>query len=312
VIPVERAREENGLVMLEGPLDAAGARRPGIANRAEDARRGMKLLERGRQIAVGDLAVLGGVGVDPVPVIREPELAILVTGHELVAPAERPTPVQIRSTNDVVVEAIGSAVGVRKIRSLGTVEDEPGPLRRALKRGLASDVLVVTGGISMGRLDLVPGLLRELGVRIRLHRVSIRPGKPFLFGTYSKEGHRTAVFGLPGNPVSTMVTATVFLAPYLRTWRGERDPGRRVLAARIARPIRRGKGLLHFVPCDVAVDSEGMLQATDIPMHGSGDYVSASRAQGILRVPGDGIERKAGSVLELDPVPGVFPKGERS
>jgi molybdopterin biosynthesis enzyme len=172
-------------------------------------------------------------------------------------------------------------------------------------------VLVVTGGISMGRLDLVPGLLRELGVRIRLHRVAIRPGKPFLFGTYSKAGRRAAVFGLPGNPVSTMVTSLIFLAPYLRAWRGESDPDRHVLTARISRPIRRGKGLLHFVPCDVDVDSEGMLRAEDIPMHGSGDYVSASRAGGLLRVPGDGVERKAGTVLRMDPFPGVLPKGER-
>lgn len=312
IIPVERAREEEGRVVLEGPLETSGRRRPGIADRAEDARRGTRLLERGREITVGDLAVLGGVGVASVPVIREPELAILVTGHELVSPAERPAPVQIRSTNDLVVEAIGSAVGVRRIRSLGTVEDKAGPLRRALRRGFASDVLVVTGGISMGRLDLVPGLLRELGVRIRLHRVAIRPGKPFLFGTYSTEGHRTAVFGLPGNPVSTMVTALVFLAPFLRAWRGESDPDRHVLAARISTAIRRGKGLLHFVPCDVGVDREGILRARDIPMHGSGDYVSASRARGLLRVPGDGIEREAGTVLGLDLLPEILPKGERS
>lgn len=312
VVPVEKATEENGTVILEGPLEAVGDRRQGIANRGEDTRKGTMLLERGRTITMGDLAVLGGVGVDPVPVYSEPSIAVLVTGHELVRPAERPKPVQIRSTNDLVIATIVDAIGAKKTKLLGIVEDEPGPLKRAIRRGLAHDVLVITGGISMGGLDLVPDILREVGVKIRLHRVAIRPGKPFLFGTYSEKGRRTAVFGLPGNPGSTLVTALAFLGPFLRAWRGEQNPADRSLPVRLRRPIRRGKGLLHFVPCDISIDGEGVLYAQDIPMHGSGDYVSASRTQGYLRVPGDGKERKAGTLLRLDPLPGILIRGEES
>ena len=310
IVPVERAREENGRVVLEGPLEVRGTRRPGIADRGEDARQRERLLARGRRIGAADLAVLAGVGAASVPVFAEPDVAVLVTGHELVEPATRPNPVQIRSTNDLVVTSIARSTGVRRIAPIGIVEDDPAPLRRALRRGLERDVLVVTGGISMGRLDLVPGLLEGLGVRIVLHGVAIRPGKPFLFGIGAGRGRRTAVFGLPGNPVSTLLTSLVFLAPFLRAWRGDPDPDRHRLTARIEEPIRRGAGLLHFVPCDLRIDAEGTVRAREVRLHGSGDYISVARAGGFVRVPGDGRERAAGTCMRVDPIAGSLPKGD--
>jgi molybdopterin molybdotransferase len=323
VIPVEKAREATGWVHLEGPLAPTKRRRPGIAERGEDARRGSTLLALGERITPASVAVLAAVGQSRVSAYREPALAIVVTGHEIVPPECRPGRVQIRSTNDAVVAAAAASVGVRSVRRLGIVEDDEAPLRRILRRGLEEDILIVTGGVSAGRFDLVPAVLKDLGVRILFHKVAIRPGKPFLFGIAGaaprkrrrpgsadrpadRRGaarHRpTFVFGLPGNPVSALVTAVEFLIPFLRAWRGE-DPVRGApVAVRLERPIRRSGGLTHFVPCALRVDGAGTLWAREIPLHGSGDFVSASRADALLRVPGDGLEKKAGSLLLADAI----------
>jgi molybdenum cofactor synthesis domain-containing protein len=310
IIPVEVAEERGNRVLLDGPLVSVGKRRAGIADRGEDARRGEILLQRGRRLTAGDLVVLGGVGCFSVSVFSEPEVAVAVTGHELVSPDEAPNPYQIRSTNDLIVSAIGRQVGVGRIRSLGILEDQTGVLRRAVYRGLRSEVMIITGGVSMGRLDLVPEILADLGVRIRIHGVAIRPGKPFLFGTCVKDGRRTAVFGLPGNPVSTMVTMMELVAPFLRAWRGEPQPMPRSATARMMGPISRGSGLLHFVPATLSIDARAILWANPLRMNGSGDFVSAARATAFLRVPGDGKKRQKGSVLRADLVPGASPLGE--
>jgi molybdenum cofactor synthesis domain-containing protein len=305
IIPVERARERGGEVTLEGPLRSSGMRRYGIADRGEDASRGELLLPTGETLGEGDLVVLGAVGRSRVSVYREPRIAVLVTGHELVRPHERPTAVQIRSTNDLIVSSLVAPLAAPEIETLGIVGDERGPLRRAIRRGLESDLLIVTGGVSMGRLDLVPEILESLGVRIELHGIAIRPGKPFLFGRYNRDGRRTAVFGLPGNPVSVMVTTLVLVAPYLHAWRGAPSGVDRSCAARLLGSVVRGGNLLHFVPCRLGIDRTARATARPLPMNGSGDFVSASRANGLLRVPGDGRKRRAGSIMTADPIPGT-------
>ncbi len=325
VIPVERAREEDGWVELDGPLDRSvrrgrgRPRRPGVADRGEDALRGDLVARSGERITPGSLAVLAAVGVSQVPVWSEPDLAIAVTGHEVVPSDRKPTPVQIRNSNEEVVAAIAASAGVRSAARLGIVEDDASALLRVLLRGLDHDVLVVTGGVSAGRLDLVPAVLEGLGVRIVVHKAAIRPGKPFLFGVMEHGsrrraprggaarrggGRRTFVFGLPGNPVSVLVTAIEFLAPFLRACRGEAPTASGSIPVRIERPVSRGGGLTHFVPCTIAVDAEGTLWAREIDIRGSGDFVSASRADALLRVPGDGRERKRGSILLADSIQG--------
>jgi molybdopterin molybdotransferase len=307
VIPVERAREADGRAYLEGPLGVGRARREGIAGRCEDARRGAVVIPRGRRVTAAEASLLASVGVAEVPVYSQPEVAIVVTGHELVPPSVRPNSVQIRSANDATVAAVVETTGVSGVSRLGIIEDDPAPLRRALRRGLGHDILVVTGGVSAGRLDLVPDMLRDLGVRIVLHRVAIRPGKPFLFGIDTKGGRRTAVFGLPGNPVSVLATAVEFLVPFIRAWRGERV---RPLRARLDAPLQRPAGLLHFVPCELRIDPEGSLRAREIVSHGSGDFVSAARARAFLRVPGGGTAIPAESILDVDLIPGCAPVAE--
>ena len=307
IIPVERAHEVEGQAFLQGPLEIRGTRRPAIADRGGDARRGDRLIERGGVVTLAEVAVLASIGLARVPVFTEPEVALIVTGQELVPPHERPGPVQVRSANGDIVCGLIGELGMHAPHEIGIVKDEREPLRRAIRRGLGHDVLVITGGISAGRFDLVPDLLRELGVRIRVHRVAIRPGKPFLFGLDTRQGRRTAVFGLPGNPVSVLVTAIEFLVPFLRAWRGDKGSGGGSLMVRIDDEISRGGSFLHFVPCTVRADREGILRAREVPFRGSGDFVSIARARAFLRVPGDGKARPAGSLLAADLLPGFVP-----
>lgn len=324
VIPVERASEADGWVELQGPMGLPGrARRgrrsrPGIADRGEDAMRGDLVARSGLRIEPGALAVLAAVGAAKVPVWSAPRLAIVVTGHELVAAGRKPTAVQIRNTNEEVVSAVAASAGAQSVARLGIVEDELTALRRALRRGLESNVLVVTGGVSAGRLDLVPSVLEQIGVRILVHKVAIRPGKPFLFGVMERREsplstggrprgrrpRRTFVFGLPGNPVSVLVTAIEFLAPFIRAFRGEAPAEAGSIPVRIDRPISRGGGLTHFVPCLLAADARGTLWAREIEIRGSGDFVAASRAKAVIRVPGDGKVRRRGTVLQADSIIG--------
>jgi molybdopterin molybdotransferase len=137
--------------------------------------------------------------------------------------------------------------------------------------------------------------------------VAIRPGKPFLFGIDTKGGRRTAVFGLPGNPVSVLATAVEFLVPFIRAWRGETH---RSLRARSDTPLQRPAGFLHFVPCDLRVDGGGALRAREIVSHGSGDFVSVAAARAFLRVKGGEGVIPEGSILEVDPIPGCAPVAE--
>ncbi len=303
IVPVERAREEGGRVHLDADLPLADARRPGIADRGEDARRGDLLLEAGRRIGPGEAAVLASIGRSSVPVYPEAATAILMTGREIVPPVRRPTPVQIRSVNDAALGLLLRAAFSVEPRALGIVDDDPIPLRRAIRRGLRGDVLVITGGVSAGGLDLVPAVLEEIGVEISVRKAAIRPGKPFLFGTVRMDRRRVAVFGLPGNPVSALVTGLVFLLPYLRAFRGEPRPGPPRISVRLEAAVRRGGGMLHFVPCRFV----GEDRVAEIPMNGSGDIVSASRADAFLMVPGDGAERPAGTAMAAIPIPGREP-----
>jgi len=310
IVPVEEATEVAGGVLLSLPGSAGGRKRAAIALRGEDARRGDRLFARGTRLRHAALPVLAAVGVHRVPVHARPTLAVVSTGDELVPAAGRPSPVQIRSSNDLLIRSLVAAAGVSSVNDLGIARDEPALLKKALARGLEAEILVVSGGVSAGRLDHVPAVLRDLGVRVVFHKVAIRPGKPLLFGVRSLAGRRTAVFGLPGNPVGVLVTAVEFLLPFIRRFQGEVPSVDLPLPVRIETAMRRGGDLLHFVPCALDVDTEGSMRAREIPLRGSGDFAAASRTDALLRVPGDGVGRESGSVLTADLLPGGAPRGE--
>lgn len=285
VVPVERTRMlESGHMLPEGDV-GSGAR--GIAPRGEDAHKGELLLTAGTRLTATDIAVLAGVGAANVPVFQRSRVEVLTTGDEVIEPHERPRWHQIRNSNGPMLRALLAGSGWVEAVSVRRVPDHPERLGRRIDSSKAG-VIVLTGGVSMGERDFVPEALRAAGFRVLIHRIAIRPGKPFLFATRGRGAAAQVAFGLPGNPVSVLVTAWELLLPFLRASAGARDPGPKVERAVAAESIERAPGLTHFVPIVVEDSGSGReWKARPVPFHGSGDYIAMAKADGVAVLPSD-------------------------
>jgi molybdopterin molybdotransferase len=221
VVPVERARASSGRVRVEGSEQGENIRRAG-----EDVRGGDLVLRAGTLIGPAELGVAASIGRDHLPCARRPRVAVLVTGDELAEPGHYLGPGRIYSSNAFVLAGL-VARSRAAIVSRATVRDSAGSTREALENALgAADVICVSGGVSVGPHDHVKPVLRDLGVTERFWGVALRPGKPTWFGT--RNG--TLVFGLPGNPVSAMVTFQLFVRPALAALQGAAAHADRVSA----------------------------------------------------------------------------------
>ncbi len=189
-----------------------------IVRMGASLRRGDVVLERGRPLRSIEIGLLAEVGRSEVAVVRTPRVAVLATGNELVPCDQLPGPAQLRNSNEPMLAACVVRAGAIA-QGLGIAGDEPAELRRLIAVGLKADVLVVSGGVSAGVLDLVPGVLAELGVEQVFHNVNIKPGMPLWFGASPGQPAKL-VFGLPGNPVSSYVCFELFVRPCSRVWRG--------------------------------------------------------------------------------------------
>ena len=229
VVPVERTEVRDGEVVVPASERGANVRRAG-----EDVRAGETILRAGTELGAAEVAVLASLGRARVSCGRRPRLAMLATGDELVEPGTKLGPGQIRNSNAYGVAAQAVRAGAQVVER-GRVPDEPGATREALGAALAAaDVVCVSGGVSVGPHDHVKPALAELGVVERFWGVRLQPGKPTWFGV----GDGTLVFGLPGNPVSAMVTFHLFARPAVRVLQGA-DPGISTAVARLGEPLRR-------------------------------------------------------------------------
>jgi molybdopterin molybdotransferase len=221
VVPVERARASSGRVRVEGSEQGENIRRAG-----EDVRGGDLVLRAGTLIGPAELGVAASIGRDHLPCARRPRVAVLVTGDELAEPGHDLGPGRIYSSNAFALAGL-VARSRAAIVSRSTVRDSAESTREALENALgAADVICVSGGVSVGPHDHVKPVLRDLGVTERFWGVALRPGKPTWFGT--RNG--TLVFGLPGNPVSAMVTFQLFVRPALAALQGAAPEADRVSA----------------------------------------------------------------------------------
>ena len=199
-----------------------------------DVRAGDLLLSAGTRIGAAQVGALAAAGVAEVTVTRRPRVVVLSTGTELRAPGEPLGAGQIYESNAPMLAAAFEGAGA-DVERIGPVRDDEDEHRRALERGLEADVLVSSGGVSVGPHDLVRRILAELGVEEDFWGVAVRPGKPLAFGVRG----RTLVFGLPGNPVSALVGVELFVRPALLALQGAADPGPAYETARLAAPLRR-------------------------------------------------------------------------
>ncbi len=294
VVMVERSRRADGGVVLDD-RPAPGQH---ICERGEDLAAGELVLPRGRRLRPADLSALAAVGADPLEVFRRPTVVVLTTGDELVPPSTRPGPGQIREGNTLHLAALARAAGAEVLRS-GVLRDDAALLRAAFERALdGADVLVTTGGVSMGEYDLVGDALAAAGVEPVFHKVAIKPGKPVWFGVRGA----TLVFGLPGNPVSCLVGHEVFVRPALLRLGGAEEELRAPLprgrwAAAASAPNPREQHL----PVELRPAADGAVELVPVRWKSSGDVVALTRAQG-LAVVGAGASAAPGDLVPYRPL----------
>src|SRR5246500_4106913 len=246
-----------------------------------EARKGQVLLHHGTRMDYGAIASAASVGLQSVSVFRRAEVGILSTGDEIVEIGERPRPHQIRNSNSYSLAAqVQDAGGVPKM--LGIARDEAAALRRLIEQGLQHDLLLLTGGVSMGKYDLVEQVLADLGAEFFFTGAQIQPGRPAVFGQVKDR----FFFGLPGNPVSTMVTFELFARPMLEALAGMTPRKLVFLQARLKAEIKTKTGLRRFLPGVLSGEFEhGEVEL--LRWHGSGDVASAARANCYIVIPPD-------------------------
>jgi molybdopterin molybdotransferase len=249
-----------------------------IVPRGSEARVGALLVAPNTRVGYAEMALAAQVGTTRLEVFARPRLAILSTGDEVVDARTTPGPVQVRNSNGISIEVLARTAGAEPIQ-LGNAPDEKIALRRGIERGLEADILVLSGGVSMGKYDLVEQVLSDLGAEFQFTGVAIRPGRPAVFATCRGK----LVFGLPGNPVSTMVTFELFVLPAIDLLSGAAPRPLPLFRAKLATPVHEKGPIVHFLPA--RIEWEGPeAQVAQLPWQGSGDIVALALANGFLVV----------------------------
>lgn len=274
--------------------------RPGQSILAQGAslRAGAVVLRTGTELGPQHVGALGELGRETVRVIRRARVAIVATGDELVAVGEEPGPGQIRNSNEAMLSAQIARMGAIPV-PLGIARDNAEELAAKITEGLRADVLMLSGGVSAGLLDLVPRTLKEAGVEEVFHRVRLKPGQPVWFGVRPVGGGQAAcaVFGLPGNPVSSMVCCDLFGRAAVRKLQGQLPAAQRPVRVRLRREFVHRGDRPTYHPARIEAGEEGYTAET-VPWVGSADLCATVAANGVIVFPA-GDERYAeGAIRE--------------
>jgi molybdopterin molybdotransferase len=289
VVMIEHTRAEGDEILFE--RDA----QPGqnIVARGSEGAAGQVILSTGMRLGYAEVALAAQVGVVQLQCAKKPKVAVLSTGDEVVSVEKTPGPFQIRNSNSVSLAAQVRLSGGEPVL-LGNAADRSDDLGEKIQRGLKEDVLVLSGGVSMGKYDLVESVLRDLGAEFYFDAVAIRPGKPAVFGRCGD----TFVFGLPGNPVSTMVTFELFVTPALDLLSGAEARPLPLLEARLGEALHEKPGLTHFLPA--RLEWEGTTPVVKaLRWQGSGDIAALAKASCFLVVPADKAEIQTGESVSV-------------
>ncbi len=248
--------------------------------------RGQAIFPIGHRIRAVDIGLLAEVGASWVEVRRQPTVAVLPTGDELVDCSCQPADSQIRNSNGPMVGAICQNLGTH-VTDLGIGADDPADLTARIKVGLDQDVLLLSGGVSAGTLDLVPGILESLNVVQVFHKVKIKPGKPIFFGVRQRDGGRPClVFGLPGNPVSSLIGVQLFVSTALRLLSGQIPAAPLSLPAVLSTPHQTRGDRPTYWPGRRVRTSGALPGAVEpLPWNGSSDLFSLGQAEGLIQMP---------------------------
>jgi molybdopterin molybdotransferase len=294
VLQSELAEEHDGAV---APTRAIEVGRH-IRFRGEDLTAGTVLADPGAVLTLPKISALASAGVGEVSVHRRPRLDLIVTGSELLPLGAPPEPGRIHESNGLMVRLLAERAGAEVVDH-GVVGDDREATVAAVRAGLQGDVLVVSGGVSVGPHDHVKPAFEACGVDEVFWRVRLKPGKPLWFG---RRGEKL-VFGLPGNPLSTIVCFSVFIAPALRRLGGERDARPRYEAGRLTVPARASDGRTEYLTAALRPGADGVLEATPTERQGSHMTGALGESDGFAVAPHDAGELPAGApvdVLRLD------------
>jgi molybdenum cofactor synthesis domain-containing protein len=290
---VELTREQNGAGTVE-ILDSVEAGRS-IVRQASEIKSGETVLRPGEDINAQTIATLASFGYSQVKVGKRPRVAVMATGSELVDVNEKPGRDQIRDSNNYTIEAYAKLASAT-VKRLPLAGDDRDELKRQMEAAVADcDVLVTSGGVSMGVYDFTKTAFRDLGAEIFFERVALRPGKPTVFGRLGK----TLIFGLPGNPVSVAVTFNLFVRAALRAMQGATETSLPEFRAVLARDVKGSQGRESYLPAILRTDEKGALLAEPLKWGGSSDFVSFARATGLILLPEGNRVTNAGGRVKL-------------
>ena len=287
VVMIEHTVRSGDRVTTDRALHAGDNFNP----RGVEARRGDRVLTAGTRLGFAEVAVLATVGRECVSVHPLPRVAILPTGDEIVGSGEQPREFQIRNSNAWSLAAqTRRAGGIPEI--LPIARDNYESTRTLIERGLASDLLVLSGGVSAGKYDIVERVLADLGATFFFDRVLIQPGQPLVFG----RARDTFFFGLPGNPASTMVTFELFARAAIDRLSGVAKPSLPLLRAKLTREFHHKPGLTRFLPANLSADGSTVQPET---WQGSGDVAALARANAFLVADADREKWNAGDDIRV-------------
>ena len=294
----ETERLDETTVRLPAEKIAAGS---GIFRRGSSFQQGQEVIPSGKQLKAVDLALLAEVGKAMVSVIPQPRVAVLSTGNELVECGQQLAAGQIRNSNGPMLVAAIQEVGATPL-DLGIARDDVAELRGAIAQGLEADILLITGGVSAGVMDLVPAVLAELGVTQVFHKVRMKPGKPLWFGTREAAGRRTLVFGLPGNPVSTLVSFQLFVKPAIAALAGGKFSAVMPLRGQLAAAAKHRGDRPTYHPCRLDRNAQGQDTVEPLLWRGSADLAALTDANGLMLLPAGDYELAVGTSVDVLPL----------
>jgi molybdopterin molybdotransferase len=291
VVMIEFTSREGGAVTFQRETT------PGqnIVPKGSEAHTGDLALARGQRLGYGELAIAAQVGATRLSCYTKPRVAILSTGDEVVPITEIPGPFHIRNSNSVSLGAQVRLAGGEPVL-LGNAVDHVDDLSAKIEQGLREDMLILSGGVSMGKYDLVEGVLKSMGAEFFFDAVAVRPGKPTVVGRVRDK----LVFGLPGNPVSTMVTFQLFAIPAIDVLSGAAARPLALLEATVTEALHEKSGLTHFLPGRIEWE-KGRPQVKALRWQGSGDIGTLGKANCFVVVPYDRQDIAVGEIVSALP-----------
>jgi molybdopterin molybdotransferase len=292
VIQEDVVREGDEVVIYDVPRAGANVRQAGV-----DFREGHTGLMAGRRLDAHALTLAAAMGYAEIPVARKPVVAILATGDELVPPGTRPGPDQIVSSNPVGLAALVRKAGGEP-RLLGIARDTEDSIGTHIAGARGADVLVTIGGASVGDHDLVAPALTARGMVLDFWKVALRPGKPLMFGRLGK----TRMLGLPGNPVSALICARVFVVPLVRALLGARERSTDRRMARLTHAMQANGPRLYLVRATFETGADGALSVTALPSQDSSLLTALAEATCLIVRPPEAPALDAGAEVEIEPL----------